>query len=158
MVSVEHGVKKCTCRESNPGLIRGRDTSYHLTTSAHSYYHRDHLSWAQASDPSHQKWRSGVSCRQKGEESLLGGTWTSSVIKRRHIWTSTGHLQDKVSCVSLKEKSWWTSQDRINMSGHLSGHCSALLYSALLCSVKESSTALVCCLVLCCVVLCCLVL
>ena len=105
-VSGTLGVKKCTCRESNPGLIRGRDTSYHLTTSAHSYYHRDHLSWAQASNPSHQKWRSGVSGRQKGEENLLGGTWTSSVIKRRHIRTSTGHLQDKVSCVSLKEKSW----------------------------------------------------
>ena len=28
-------IKKCTCRESNPGLIRGRDTSYHWTTSAY---------------------------------------------------------------------------------------------------------------------------
>ena len=67
-VSEQEGVKKCTCRESNPGLIRGRDTSYHLTTSAHSYYHRDHLSWAQSSSASHQKQSSSVSGRHKGEE------------------------------------------------------------------------------------------
>ena len=125
MVSVEHGVKKCTCRESNPGLIRGRDTSYHLTTSAHSYYHRDHLSWAQTSEPSHQKWRSSLSRCHQGGESLLVGTWSSSVIKRWHIRTSRGHLHVKVSSVSLKEKSWHL---------RIASICLALLFSSLLCS------------------------
>ena len=129
MVSVEHGVKKCTCRESNPGLIRGRDTSYHLTTSAHSYYHRDHLSWAQTSEPSHQKWRTSLSRCHQGGESLLVGTWSSSVIKRWHIRTSRGHLHVKVSSVSLKEKSWHL---------RIASICLALLFSSLLC------TALLC--------------
>ena len=30
----ENGKKRCNSRESNPGLIRGRDLSYHLTTIA----------------------------------------------------------------------------------------------------------------------------
>ena len=30
----ELGKKECNSRESNPGLIRGRDLSYHLTTIA----------------------------------------------------------------------------------------------------------------------------
>ena len=30
----EKGKKQCNSRESNPGLIRGRDLSYHLTTIA----------------------------------------------------------------------------------------------------------------------------